>query len=101
VTQVRGELRDRHAAQAVVRAERDHQDANVPGERAIEPRAGVRRRVSRHSGVDDFIRKPGAADALVQQGRIGDGGSDAVAGRQAVAETDDASHVTKHDMANG
>ena len=87
--------RDRHTAQTVVGAERDDQHPHVALERAVEARARVSRRLSRDAGVHDLVGKSGAADALVQQGRIRDSRADAVAGRQAVAEADDAAHWIK------
>ena len=101
VAQVVGDLRDRHAAQPVVHADRDDQHANVPLERAIEPRARVRGRVPGNAGVDHFVRKPGATHALMQQRGIGGGRSDPVTGSQAVAEADDPTHAIKDSRSVG
>ena len=67
---------DRDSAQAVVRAERDHEHPDVALERAIEACARVRRRLSRDARVNDLIWKPGAAHSLMQDRGISGGGSD-------------------------
>jgi len=76
--EIRGDPFHRHAAETVVDAEGDDQDAHVTLQRRLETVERVARRCARDAGVHDFEREAGAADSLVEEGRIGRGGTDPV-----------------------
>ena len=80
----------RQAAQPVVAAELDDQDADVAVERPVQPPQAAGRRIAGHAGVDDLEAEALAIDALLEPGREGLLAAQAVAGRDAVAEDDEA-----------
>ena len=88
--QVLAQFLERQAAQPVVAAELDDQDADVAVEGPVEPSQAAGRGVARHAGVDDLEAEALAIDALLEAGREGLLAAQAVAGRDAVAEDDEA-----------
>ena len=80
----------RQAAQPVVAAELDDQDADVAVEGPVQPPQAAGRRIAGHAGVDDLEAEALAIDALLEPGREGLLAAQAVAGRDAVAEDDEA-----------
>ena len=80
----------RQAAQPVVAAELDDQDADVAVEGPVQPPQAAGRRVAGHAGVDDLEAEALAIDALLEPGREGLLAAQAVAGRDAVAEDHEA-----------
>ena len=63
-----------------------------PASAAIEAAKRVGGRLSRHAGIHHFVRESCPAHHPMQQRWVRGSTSDAVAGGQAVAETNDAAH---------
>ena len=82
--------RDRHAAQAVVAADREDDDLRVRARvRASKRTQRLAGRVASDAGVDHAVVAPVARDPLLKQGRVGFVRAQARAGGQAVAERHD------------
>ena len=83
-------LGDRQAAQAVVGAERDDEDAHVALERPVEPAQAAGRRIAGDAGIDHLERVALLVELVLQERRDRTRlSSEAQPDGQAVAERDD------------
>ena len=77
------------AAKAVVGSRLEHEHRHRLSEQPVEPAQGPRRRLAAHSGVDDAIAETGRVDPLLDQRRVGLGGIEAEARREARPHEED------------